>query len=290
MIMSRIQLRHDYPSLAHIATIALSNSYGRHQVLWSLFEEAQRFLYHEEPPRRGGAPTPTYFTLSDIQPKGDAGVFRIESKPYEPVISNGERLSFSLRANPVIKRKRQNRKNSAKHDVVMDAQRAFLFSLLGDSKRIDQSPPPPRSDLYRSARETVEDDRSALERQIESWFVDEDAGAILNRSQALSAEDAIRMVTMHAGEVAARLWLERKGERVGFRLIEPKRTLVTEGYMRHTFQKARKRGSRPVTFSSIDFHGVLEVTERGAFSRALTDGIGSAKGFGCGLLLVKRVR
>ena len=41
--------------------------------------------------------------------------------------------------------------------------------------------------------------------------------------------------------------------------------------------------------STLDFSGLLTVTAPEKFLSALYGGIGPAKGFGCGLLLVKRV-
>jgi len=42
-------------------------------------------------------------------------------------------------------------------------------------------------------------------------------------------------------------------------------------------------------FSSVDFLGDLEITDVEKFTKALFQGIGRAKAFGCGLMLVKRI-
>ena len=59
-----------------------------------------------------------------------------------------------------------------------------------------------------------------------------------------------------------------------------------DGYRTHT---VRRRGRAPICFSTLDFSGLLTVTAPEKFLSALYGGIGPAKGFGCGLLLVKRV-
>ena len=59
------------------------------------------------------------------------------------------------------------------------------------------------------------------------------------------------------------------------------------GYRRHRHYKAR--GKRLIEYSTLDFAGILEVTDPERFQNTLFNGIGPAKGFGCGLLLVRRV-
>lgn len=49
-----------------------------------------------------------------------------------------------------------------------------------------------------------------------------------------------------------------------------------------------KMAGRDISLSTVEFSGALTVTEPDAFNRALLRGIGHAKGFGCGLLLVRR--
>ena len=51
---------------------------------------------------------------------------RFADKPYAPRLAVGDRLAFRLRANPTIARKEEGKKNSPRHDVVMDAQYQLL--------------------------------------------------------------------------------------------------------------------------------------------------------------------
>lgn len=76
-------------------------------------------------------------------------------------------------------------------------------------------------------------------------------------------------------------WLTQRAERHGFALDTG--ALVVEAYQQHG---ARKKGA--LRFSSVDFRGELIVTDADKFGLALRNGIGPAKAFGCGLLLVRR--
>ncbi|MBP2146370.1 CRISPR system Cascade subunit CasE [Methanofollis sp. W23] len=80
-------------------------------------------------------------------------------------------------------------------------------------------------------------------------------------------------------------WLASRGERLGFSVEEG--AVRVDGYRQHRFRKPRS--GRRVTISTIDFTGALTVTDPDLFKEALYTGVGPAKSFGCGLLLVRRV-
>ena len=85
-------------------------------------------------------------------------------------------------------------------------------------------------------------------------------------------------------DAAARQWLgdERRGEGHGFRLLaEP----VVSGYRQHAY---RRKGGE-IRFSSVDFEGSLEVRDAERFQRALAEGLGRSKAFGCGMWLIRRL-
>ena len=79
-----------------------------------------------------------------------------------------------------------------------------------------------------------------------------------------------------------REWLARKGEVGGFRPLayEARPGGQTE------FSAGSGGDRRTQTHVSVDFEGYLEVTDPERFGETLASGIGSAKGFGFGLLLV----
>lgn len=78
-------------------------------------------------------------------------------------------------------------------------------------------------------------------------------------------------------------WLLERAEKYGFRL--------QEGSFRVVQQEVRKflRHRQPVTLGIATFEGILEVTDVDLFHDALTNGIGRAKAYGCGLLTIARV-
>ncbi len=80
-------------------------------------------------------------------------------------------------------------------------------------------------------------------------------------------------------------WLDVRAEKLGFAIQEGQ--VRVDGYRQHRLHKARQ--SRPIRFSTLEFNGVLTVADPGRFQQTLYEGVGPAKGFGCGLLMVKRV-
>lgn len=79
-------------------------------------------------------------------------------------------------------------------------------------------------------------------------------------------------------------WLAERGAKHGFRVDEG--ALRVDGYRQHRLYKGRQR--ERIQLSTLDFDGVLTVTDPTALVEALYQGLGPAKGFGCGLLLVRR--
>lgn len=76
------------------------------------------------------------------------------------------------------------------------------------------------------------------------------------------------------------LWIMRKGEEGGFAVDEQKVRTVSRS--REYFEKQGIRGLH----TAVDFQGVLTVTDPAKFYQTFTRGIGSAKAFGFGLLVL----
>jgi CRISPR system Cascade subunit CasE len=75
-------------------------------------------------------------------------------------------------------------------------------------------------------------------------------------------------------------WLTNRADKHGFLL----KRLQTTGYRWNALpEKGRNAG-----FSSLDYEGLLTVTNPELFVQALKSGIGPAKAFGCGLMLIRR--
>ena len=80
-----------------------------------------------------------------------------------------------------------------------------------------------------------------------------------------------------------RRWLEARASTSGFS-FQPDQVAVV-AYQQHRAGR-RKKG---IQFSTIDFEGVLSVTDADRFRQVLFSGIGKARAFGCGLFLVRRI-
>ena len=128
LFFSRARLKQD-ASIRALAPLLLGKA-GRggstqqpgHHLVWSLFADSasrQRdFLWREMSPG-------TFLILSSRPPTDPHGLFELaEPKPFAPILTEGDALVFSLRANPVIRRSSSPSSRSVKHDVVMDALRS----------------------------------------------------------------------------------------------------------------------------------------------------------------------
>ncbi|MGB5727381.1 MAG: type I-E CRISPR-associated protein Cas6/Cse3/CasE [Thiogranum sp.] len=81
-------------------------------------------------------------------------------------------------------------------------------------------------------------------------------------------------------------WLQARAGKYGFSFDSG--AVRVEGYLRHSVTK--KAGRKKIKLSTLDYTGLLTVVEPEQFKLALFHGIGPAKAFGCGLLLVRPAR
>ena len=228
LYLSRARLKRD-ASAAALAPLLLGGA-GRggqtrqpgHHLVWSLFADdpnrRRDFLWRE-------MDAGVFLILSMRQPEDQHGLFEIAApKPFAPALEPGDRLAFSLRANPVVRRRVPSARRSVKHDVVMDAL----------------------------------------------------------RSRAPGLRAAHRLATVRDRGIA---WLGRQADRSGF-AIHPGDVRV-DGYDQRRI--ARKGSAPAMSYSTLDFEGVLTVTDPTTLLPAIARGFGAAKAYGCGLLLVRRV-
>lgn len=82
---------------------------------------------------------------------------------------------------------------------------------------------------------------------------------------------------------AAAGWLVNRGPAIGL-TIDPL-VLRFDRYRQHV---SARRGGDALRFSSLDFAGMATVADSDRLTDALLSGVGHGKGFGCGLLLVRR--
>ena len=192
-----------------------------HHLVWSLFadiaDRKRDFLWRE---MEAGV----FLILSARHPEDRHGLFEIdEPKSFTPVLEPGDRLLFSLRANPVVRRRHPDHRRSVKHDVVMDGLRS-----LGNGERAQH--------------------RLAVVRE-----------------QGLA-------------------WLERQGAKAGFTIRRGE--VAVEGYDQHRISRAGSAAS--MSYSTLDFDGILTVSEPATLLPAMAHGFGGAKAYGCGLMLIRR--
>lgn len=218
MYLSRIRPAGGSEQLRRLARLAGGGQYRIHQALWNLFDsdpDATRdFLYRQE----GQADELAFLVLSKRKPGTDNGLWHIQTKPYAPRLQAGQHLAFSVRINPVVKR-RDDSGRQYRHDLVMD----------------------------------------------------------LKKNDPESADTQAERV-----QLAAQQWLSARQSQYGFELVE--NSIIGEAYRQWRF--GGKGGNR-ISFSSIDCSGRLTVSNAGRFESALMKGVGPAKAFGCGLLLIR---
>lgn len=210
-----------------LAQTLLQDTYREHQVLWQLFDtdpDAARDFLYRQVIEQGRI---KYYVLSERMPVDRSGMWVVDTpKPYDPKLVEGQRLFFTLRANPVVTVAAAEGKK-LRHDVVMNAKKRMSFDALSPV------------------------DRPPLQQLVQDSCVP---------------------------------WLQARAESNGFS-IEPEFVTV-DGYQQHeSFAKQQKR---PVRYSTVDFQGILTVTDPEQFRTALFSGIGKAKAFGCGLMLIRR--
>jgi len=218
------------------------SSYAEHQWLWKFFsssaDQTRDFIFR----RHELEQMPRFYVVSQRPPAAFSEAWQVQSRSYDPQLQEGQRLSFQLRANPVITRKNDAGK-SQRHDVVMQAKKQLLteHGLGKDAKWAE--------------------------------WKDESSKPLL-----------YELVQQHCA-----VWLDGIAKRNGFEIAltdeeEPQRKLQVDAYEQ---SKAGKR-DHMIRFSAVDFSGELLVTNPELFSLALCNGLGHAKAFGCGLLLVRR--
>lgn len=132
MYFSRVRIEPSAIAKSRLLDLAQENVYAAHQLMWKLFPNESRstrlFLYRQETEKeqmyssdipRG---LPLFYVVSENAPTSIEGFLKVETKQYDPHLAQDEYLGFSLRVNPIVARKKEGKKNSAKHDVLMDAK------------------------------------------------------------------------------------------------------------------------------------------------------------------------
>ncbi len=87
-------------------------------------------------------------------------------------------------------------------------------------------------------------------------------------------------------------WLLERAPRLGFTVVEGDQgrpNLQVSDRRRDAFRRGWGPDARTVTLATARFDGVLEVSDPSALRSTLVQGVGSAKGYGCGLMTLARI-
>lgn len=126
-------------------------------------------------------------------------------------------------------------------------------------------------------------DRAAVGRERKSQRRDRRVDVVMDRLHKAAGSTERAELRDEAAEDAAHDWMTRQGAARGFK---SHRTAV-EGYSAISLGRHRREGA---TIGVLDLTGLIEVTNPEVFLPALAKGIGRAKAWGCGLMLIRRAR
>jgi CRISPR system Cascade subunit CasE len=102
---------------------------------------------------------------------------------------------------------------------------------------------------------------------------------VLMDARKRSSDPVERKDRMYAAALA---WLMKRAPHWGLQVR--KETVLMDGYRQHSLLPKGERAS----ISTLDYRGLASVTDPELLLCALTEGVGHARSYGCGLLLVKR--
>jgi CRISPR system Cascade subunit CasE len=135
--LSRMSLRKD-PAIDALARQILPEAGGDrahagHRLVWSAFagdaDRTRDFLFRELMPGKGlSAGRSSFLVLSREAPNAGHPLLDIDTKPFAPDLNRGDRLGFSLRANPT-------RQSGAKYDGEQTIRKAIRRDVVWDALR-----------------------------------------------------------------------------------------------------------------------------------------------------------
>ncbi len=231
------------------------SNYQIHQMIWKLFSDSPKrkrdYIYRHQSTQGW----PDFHTVSSRKPTDDTSCWEIETKEYNPKLVKNEQLYFSLRANPTTLKKKERTEEEIKI-WTKNRLASGLCQKDPTKKRV-------RHDIVMSAKKE-------LDLKIQS------------SDERPNLADIVQDTGLE--------WLALHEKRFGFEIdkSQDKSAIRVDGYLQHKLYKGG--GKHPIQYSTLDFNGLLTITDPELFiNECLYKGIGSAKGFGCGLMMVKRI-
>ncbi|HEX2958030.1 MAG TPA: type I-E CRISPR-associated protein Cas6/Cse3/CasE, partial [Chitinispirillaceae bacterium] len=193
---------------------------------------------------------PQFFTLSTQKPEDKSGFWEIRTMDFHPQILLGQKLSFSLIANPVISRS------------------------TGEFRNTDLSKIRPKTNTK----------NEKVKRDDIIWLAKQKL-----KLEGKNYQDEVFLGKLIQDE--GQKWLIAKSINKGFEV----ESVIVDSYRQIQFFKSGI--TNPVKISTLRFNGILQVTDPNEFFMGVYEkyndkgeyiaGIGPAKAFGCGLLLIK---
>lgn len=285
--LHKITLRHNAPisKVVHLVRESDSTLYALHKALWKLFPSAQeernedkeklkrfeianippQFIYRKDTDENG---FPVLHVVSKHTPVDTQGIWKIETAQrtieqfvLQTSIKQDTVLEFSLCVNPT-------------KTVDTDSKRDYKDQIKPLNPKKSEDMKTKRIDVIWQARSLE------IEAELKS-----------NDKERLSAEQRTwnNQQVIHS---AALTWLNDIAPAKGFDILD--NTLVVKSYQRvlnpkkQRDIKSMKEFNEAEKLSLLDVSGFLRVTDTDTFLYTLTHGIGHAKAWGCGLLLIKR--
>lgn len=286
MYLSRVRIRPEIDRQSQLGRMLQRNTYGVHQLLWDLFPNSQaRFLYREElaqsqlSDHNGIKGESVWYLLSATPPVKEAPLFAVDNRPFEPQLQAGQHLAFRLRVNPVVTR------NGKRHDLVMDEQLSFyrqLAACLGL----------PNNGTKKALR------RQLLASEVAAPLHDllQEYSANVPEVLAGKTAEALEQVLQERTGLRLASWLSDNKSRQGIFTLAIRKVFDEEQdreYERPFFQwsgyqaHALPEKGHSARFCTVDLAGELIVQDPDRLRALIHNGIGPAKGFGCGLMMIK---
>jgi CRISPR system Cascade subunit CasE len=252
MYFSKITLKQNLEKVK-LFQLLCPDEYKIHQHLWGLLgtdKNEKRSFLYRHDEN---SKWPQFYVLSENEPQNKDDLWEIATREFRPQLSEGQQLSFSLIANPVKIRKTD------------------------EFRKTEQS----------KIRLKTNTKHNKIQRDDIVWLAKQ---KVKNEGRNYKNEILLEKLIQEEGEE----WLTEKGCNKGFKL----QNVVVDSYRQMQFYK---RGtSKSIKISTLRFTGTLLVNDPAIFIQENFEkhndkneyiaGIGPAKAFGCGLLLIKPIR
>lgn len=250
MYFSLIRLRRDI-SPKDVAGLVKGDGYSLHKLVWNLFSDGPDRKRDFLYRYESVNDWPTFYAVSAREPGDLNGLWEIHPKVYKPKLSKGERLAFKLRVNPI----QHDKKERTEAEI----------------------------EVWRASRK----ERGLKEKLPTKKRIRHDV--VMETKTLLNFKETPHDKRPHVAELiqkAGFAWFKGCENEKGFFVNDT--DVRVDGYNQQKFFKGK--GTKPIIFNTLDFDGILTITDPDTFiEESLYKGIGPAKAFGCGLMLVRRV-